>query len=125
MSSILILLGSNRFLRISGVGESGGKGVVTEAMAAFSVSRLLLRGMISQPTKLAISPAAVRYDQAFTVISEQLSVSSDLLLVEQFDVWIKCKLLTVDGILTIVGAIDNAGVLFSKWRSPELLSGNL
>ena len=88
-------------------------GAVTEAIAMFSVGRLLLKGMISQPTKLTIIHAAARYDQALTVIIELLSVN--------------CKLFTVDGISTIVGANEIAAVLFSRlrsaklrhWRSPE------
>ena len=89
-------------------------GAVIEAMAMFSVGRSL-KGNISQPTKLTAIPAAVRYDQALTVISEQLSVESELLLVN-------CKLFTVDGISTIVGA-NKIAVFSSKWRSPESLSG--
>jgi hypothetical protein len=45
VSSILILLGSRRFFLVSGVAGRGGKGVVTEAKAMFSVSRLLLTGL--------------------------------------------------------------------------------
>lgn len=67
-------------------------GVATEASAMFSVSRLLLKGMISQPTRAI----------AITVISDQSSVISDFLLVEWFDDLAKCKLLTVDGVVLVI-----------------------
>ena len=71
-----MLRGSKRFFLFSGISGRGVEGVLTEAIAMFSVRRLLLRGMSSPPTRAIVILAAKR------VKSEYLAVISDFLLVE-------------------------------------------